>query len=146
MNPDIWTDEAIWIYSLNLILGLAGSGIFIWWWTKAKKVSSIYAFITVLFLGTAVTSAVNLYARFALVLGSADYPELYLQSWWWPKRYFLHTGAMVALVFIAFKRAFSRRLRLPPCPCHLCEFRTQCDKLAEVLNCPQNGMSPEGTE
>lgn len=112
---DLLKDEAAWIYGANLLMAIAGTAIFTWWWVRAGRVSTIYAFITIFIVGHLVTNATNLFARMvSLSCGPTGAHEVYLHAWWWPKRYYLETIALALLVGTAIKRAFSKTRQLPP--------------------------------
>ena len=136
------SDETMWIYAIRLLLGVSGLGIFTWWWVKAGRASSIYAFITFMLAGVIVTDGVHMWSRIMFHITEPPWlREHMFESWWWPKRYYLGTAALASLVFTAYRRALTRRtVHAPTCPCASCEYREDCDKFGAIIACKTNGV------
>jgi len=68
-----------------------------WWWLNQGSASSMYGYITFLFLANVIKSGAELYCR---ILGFTGHPEAYIQllnSWWWSARLYLLLIILVAI-------------------------------------------------
>ena len=103
-------DPTIWVYLVTLLISTYGAGLFSWWWIKKGAASSVFAYVTFIFLGEVVESGMSMYARM-LRLGhdQADYTT-FIACVLWPGRKLV---TMLALVFIVVHMSYRAFRKLP---------------------------------
>jgi len=106
---DDWMkDPALWIYLLTLLVSLYGSGLFFWWWIKKRGASSVFMYVTFIFLGETIETAITMGARYRWVSCGIDSWHAYVNSWFWPLRMVVLTGALLFIVVHMTWRVFQK--------------------------------------
>jgi hypothetical protein len=90
-------DPTIYIYLVTLLIAIYGSCLFGWWWISKGKASSVFAYVTFIFIGEIVESSMSLMARVLWVTRGLEYHRMLMESVFWPGRKLV---TMVALAFI----------------------------------------------
>ena len=104
-------DPTIWVYFVTLFIATYGTVLFFWWWGRKGAASSVFAYVTFIFLGEMLESGMSTYARM-LRLGSdqADYIA-FISCAAWPGRKLV---TMLALAFIVIHMSYRAFRKLPP--------------------------------
>jgi len=73
------------IYTLNLIVCIYGLGLFLWWWSKTRKATTVYMYVTALFAAEAIEKAIHLWTGHELVYhdNKERFVEIILSDSWW---------------------------------------------------------------
>jgi hypothetical protein len=98
-------DPAAWMYVISLSIALYGTVLFAWWWGKSGAASSVFIYVTFVFLGEVIESALSLYARFLYFTCNLTEYAAYLSSWAWPLRKLFTILALSAIVIHMTYRA-----------------------------------------
>jgi hypothetical protein len=92
------TDPTSWVYITSLFVSLYGAILFFWWWARVGKASSVFMYVTFIFLGEAVESLMSLNARMLHLACNSKGYETFIASWIWPGRKILTVIALAAIV------------------------------------------------
>lgn len=111
MIKDCLCDSTVWSYLVAILISLYGTCLFIWWWGKNGNPSSVFAYVTFIFVGELQESATSLIARIIRLSGNADYYLQFLSSLWWTGRKTITIMALGALVLHMTWRAFFKKFR-----------------------------------
>jgi hypothetical protein len=86
-------------FSMNIFKSAVcfyGFILFIWWWHREGKASTVYACITFLLLGLGLDNAVEAYARYMWINYGIDE---FRKTIWWPLRLVPSTLVLCGLVW-----------------------------------------------
>lgn len=104
-------DPTSWMYLFSLIVCLYGAGLFIWWWGKNGSASSVFVYVTLIFLGEFVESAMSIYARHLKALHGLEEYTCYVASNWFAARKLVTIFALISIAVHMSHRAFCRKER-----------------------------------
>ena len=79
------------------LVALYGFGLFAWYWGRVGKASSMFIYVTLLFMGIAFDHGVGLCARSMRFTDSESY-LVFMASWLWPARMYLLLAVLTAIV------------------------------------------------
>lgn len=94
---DYLSDLTVWVYVLTMLISIYGAGLFGWWWIKKGAASSVFAYVTFIFVGESIDTGVALYARTLHVRCLYAEYAFILDSLWWSLR---GTVVLASLCFI----------------------------------------------
>lgn len=139
---DFLQEEATIVYILNIVASAMGTTFFVIHWKKLGTVTNVFAFITFWLFGHLLEQSVELYARWVYHFHDIVYiDENVLHSWWWPKRLYVETLAILLLVATVVKRKFLTKIKYVDCRCKLCPNAAICELFQAVLKCDGNGSN-----
>ena len=107
---DYLSDPTIWVYLLTLLIAIYGVGLFTWWWIKKGSASSVFAYVTFIFLGEMVESSMSLYSRVLRIECGQAIHEAFATGYLWPARKLV---TMAALAFIVIHMSYRAFRKLP---------------------------------
>ena len=107
---DYLSDPTIWVYLVTLLIAFHGVGLFSWWWIKKGRASSVFAYVTFIFLGEIVESGMSLYARVLRIGYGQTAHEAFTSCALWPTRKLV---TMLALAFIVIHMSYRAFRKLP---------------------------------
>jgi hypothetical protein len=93
----IITDPTIIVYFLCMLSSFYGSILFLWWWLRQGQASSVFIYVTLIFFGEFIESAVCTIARTLLALRHFNEHSIFITSWIWPTR---KGATLLAILFI----------------------------------------------
>jgi hypothetical protein len=99
-------DETMLIYVLVLAVSLYGAGLFLWWWSKKGKATNIYIYVTFIFVGEVIETAVVMWSRFLVLTGQASAKEIFQGSAFWSLRKVVLLIALSLIVVRMTQRRF----------------------------------------
>lgn len=113
------------IYCACALVGTYGFTLFAWWWRRIGSATEVYAYITVLFFGILVSSAIGVYSRYLHIISEPRY-DAFVNSFWWGVGpvivlvvLFAICGRMTRRIWILRKgtqEQINKELRLMTCP------------------------------
>lgn len=103
-------DPVAWVYFISALVCIYGSGLFVWWWKKQRGASSVFAYVTMIFMGELLESGVSLYSRYLRIHEDPAFITL-ASTALWPARKTVTLLALGALVVHMSIRAFLYRDR-----------------------------------
>lgn len=104
-------DLAWWLYFLTCIVSWYGFWLFLWWWLKQGKASAVYAYVTFLLLGIALSTSGSIYVRHFKFHDPDVWLEL-MGTWWWGARLWVTLISVTAIVGHMSYRAFWKRHKI----------------------------------
>jgi len=90
-------DLTLILYALTMVVSLYGLILFMWWWAYEGRASSMYIYVTFLFLASLIESSLSFYVRCIGVRGDTEVYLDAVSSWWWPGRTVLTLIILVAI-------------------------------------------------
>ena len=125
MSNPYMTSYTFWILLLLVVICMYGFGMFAWWWKKIGKATEVYVYVTMLFLGLAISSAEIVWARYLHSMSIEAY-KAFITSPAWSIGPGLLLLTVLAIVIRMTKRIFilqhgnsqqiEQELRLMKCP------------------------------
>jgi hypothetical protein len=82
----------------TLLSAIYGCGLFLWWWIKKGGASSVFAYVTFIFLGEVVESSMSLFARVLWLSCTMETHAKLMSSLFWPARKLVTLGALLFIV------------------------------------------------
>jgi hypothetical protein len=107
---DYLRDPTIWVYLVTLLIAFYGAGLFSWWWIKKGRASSVFAYVTFIFLGEIMESGMSLYARVLRIGYGQSAHEAFTSCALWPTRKLV---TILALAFIVTHMSYRAFRKLP---------------------------------
>lgn len=108
---NLFNDVGFIVYFIDVILSAYGAGLFSWWWLKNGTASSVFAYVTLIFLGELVEAIFSLYARYTIIImGAHSHYELIMGAFW-PTRKTVTIIALACVVVHMSYRAFTGKRR-----------------------------------
>lgn len=98
-------DLASWTYLYNIILGVYAFIVFLYWALERRGASAWYIYIMALLLSGAITSFLNLYARYLLLSDLPNYKDL-ITSCYWAGRSWISSITVTVIAIHASWRLF----------------------------------------
>lgn len=75
------------LYSLNAAVSVYGAVLFLWWWKKTGRASSIFILVTILFMAEAIEKSIFAWLRYHLQFGPFPgqiiHQEIVMHPFWW---------------------------------------------------------------
>jgi hypothetical protein len=105
---DYLSDPTIWVYLVTLLIAFYGVGLFSWWWIKKGSASSVFAYVTFIFLGEIVESSMSMYARVLRIGYGQSAHEAFTSCAIWPTRKLVTMLALAFIVIHMSSRAFRK--------------------------------------
>jgi hypothetical protein len=90
-------DPTLLVYIINLLIALYGVILFAWWWTKQGTASSVFAYVTMIFLGEVVETAMAAYARNLWICGAHREYAIFMEGFMWPFRKIVTLSALILI-------------------------------------------------
>jgi hypothetical protein len=110
MVPD---DLATWMYAMGFLIKGFGFFLFLWWLRESEwKASSMFIYITLLLLGSAMRDGIETYGGFCrstLNLSQSGMQKWVYDMWFWPARMVIPNAIFAVLVGHMTYRAFWKR-------------------------------------
>jgi len=98
-------DYTTWVYIVIAFISTYGLGLFGWWWWKMGKATEIYIYITVMFLGIGISSAIGIYSRIIYALNNPYY-DYFIKSFWWSVGPLVVLSSLVAINIRMTRRVY----------------------------------------
>jgi hypothetical protein len=86
-----------------------GFGLFMWWWFREGKASTVYACVTFLLFGLAIDNIVEGYVRYMWINFGED---TFRKTFWWPLRLVPSTLVLCGLVWHLTVKAMKSMARV----------------------------------
>jgi len=98
------------LYAFNAAISFYGAGLFLWWWRKTGRASSIYILVTVLFVAEAIEKTIFSFLRYMSQYGATPgmeiHREIVTHPLWWTVA--LPTTTAFALIAVFMTRRIYR--------------------------------------
>ena len=91
-------DATVLIYIAILVVAIYGTCLFTWWWVKNRRASSVFVYVTFVFVGEAIETGIALWSRMLGMYYSAEHKDAFQAIFLWPGRKIVILGALTALV------------------------------------------------
>lgn len=103
-------DLAWWLYAATCVVSWYGFGLFAWWWRSRGKASLVYAYVTLLLLGIALSTTGSIYVRYFKIIDPEIWTHL-MGEWWWSARQWVLLISVVLIAGHMSYRVFYQRYR-----------------------------------
>jgi hypothetical protein len=102
-------DYVLLLYIFTILVSLYGFALFTWWWRRQRKASSVFIYLTILFLGSVIENSVEAYARFLSL--NVNHMEMvsFQAGYMWPMRLIVLCAALSMIVAHMSYRVFFKR-------------------------------------
>jgi len=102
----ILTDVTVWLYVAIILVSFVGFLLFVWWWQKNDRATTVYKYVMLLFACEIISQAGHLHTRIVRYI-DPDRAAAIINSWLWPARLVPLLIVYTAIVTMVLLRVMS---------------------------------------